>query len=258
MVYGPEVVCLLKTRTSKRWFAKPRIAGRKSCFFKKMVACIAVLAIGSFAFGDLVIPGGLPGWWPGGPGDPPDGLTRAQVHGFSADPNLNAPPDWTYDGFQPSVPDSWTMPGGLQYGVDASFWPVHYLGGGYLNDGSGIWLNDQTITKRMGNLRINEWIKEFYVLVIWHSPGGGMLGVDVDSELATDVVTQTMAQYDDGNWHATIVEGTIEPQPNWEDFTFTCIGATFIDTIMIGTHCPEPATLCLLVFGGMMVLKRRH
>ena len=215
-------------------------------FLRKMLVCFTVLAFSSVAFGDLVLPGGLPGWWPGGPGDSPDGVTRAQVHGFSFDPNLNMAPDWTYDGFQPSTPDTWTLPGGIQYNMPATYWPVHFAGGGALNDGYGIWMNDEFITKRMGNSRVEEWVKEFYVLAIWHSPAGGALGISVDSELLTDEINLTEAQYDDGNWHATIIEGTIDPQPNWEDFTFNSLGSVFIDTLMIGTHCPEPATLCLL------------
>ncbi len=228
-------------------------------FFKKMVVCITVLAIGSFTFGDLIIPDGPPSWWPETPGSPPDELTRAQMHGFTSDPNLNLPPDWTYNGYTPSVGDLWTLPGGITYGDGAAFWPVRYLSSSYLNDGVGIWLDhNDSISKLMGNQRVEEWTKNFYVLAIWHNPTGGNLHIDIESELPGDIITASETRYDDGSWHATVINGTIEPQPNWEEFTFTSMGNIFIDTIMIGTHCPEPATLCLLALGGITVLRRRH
>jgi PEP-CTERM motif len=222
----------------------------------------------------------LPGWWPDDPYGNPDGVTRAQYHSFMTDPNLNLPPDWTYDGFQPSVPDNWTTNGIMQYqaagpGPDpfyfGSAWPEDLAG-----DDIGAYLIPEelvSISKLMGNLRMDDWEKEYYVLAIW--AGEGILDISVDSQFPNDIVTGTQIQYDDAGYHATILEGLIIPQPDWETFTFDFMPAPitdatgaiigyetlFIDSIYIGTHCvPEPGTVAMLIaLAGLafVALRRR-
>ena len=140
------------------------------------VLCIVIaLTVTSAANGAWGIPA-PPDWFQ----VPPDGATRLQYHSFHADPNLNQPPDWTYDGFDPSQPDQWTMPQGVQYNMQnpkpwAFYWEsggggagVPPLPTGFLNDNIGASLpQGGTLTKRMGNRADDRMIKEFYALVIW-------------------------------------------------------------------------------------------
>ncbi len=118
----------------------------------------------------------------------------------------------------------------------------------------------------MGNLRQDDWTKEFFGVVIWEGPAGASLSIDVNSEADTtisltqyDIVEPTML-----NWRATVFEGLIEPQPDWEqfDFTFTGLGSAIavVDSIYVGTQCvPEPSTLVLLLgFGGLCALRYRR
>ncbi len=62
-----------------------------------------------------------------------------------------------------------------------------------------------------------------------------------------------------GNWYiyAGLVE--IEPNPKGEWLTFDVVECTNIEEIVIDTICiPEPATLGLMGFGGLMMLLRRR
>lgn len=197
-----------------------------------------------------------PDWWQ----FPPDGGTRLQYHSFQTDPNLNLDPDYTYDGFTPSVPDSWTLPPDIMYGVAIpNFWPILWSGhAGNLNDGIGALLpTAATLTKHMGNLHVDSLDKEFYALAIWSGPG--TLTMSVTSEAGASI-TSTQTQYGEAGWFATILEGTISPQPDWEDFSFAFSnGQVYLDSIYVGTHCvPEPASCGLLLVGVLAVGYRRR
>ncbi len=227
---------------------------------RKFLVVAILLTFVPVAAATLTIPA-PPDWWPD-PYGPSDGLTRAQFHDFSADPNAGMPPDWTYDGFTPVVQDTWTLSPNLIYDIPVEShggqdWPVMWEGyGERLNDGVGAWVADETLTKRMGNERY-DYIKEIYALAIWYSPGGASLSIDVTSELPGDIVNVYQTDYVDGTWHATVLEGTIIPQPNWEDFDFVFSGPAFLDCIYIGTHCPEPTTIVLAAAGAFAALRRR-
>jgi len=205
---------------------------------------------------------------------PPGGTTRLQHHSFHADPNLNQQPeDWTIDGFVPSQPDSWAMPPGVipqNYNQPADMpWAAYWasggagvpLAGGFLNDNIGLVLTQGgTLTKTMGNRADENEIKEFYALAIWslmRGQGVPQLTISVSSPGA--IVNTTTAETGEAGTFATVIEGTIEPQPDFEDFSFTFSGPALLDEIYIGTHCtPEPATVSLLALGGLAVLRRRR
>ncbi len=211
----------------------------------------------------------LPAWWPDDPNGSPDGVTRAQYHSLKTDPDQNQSPDWTYNGFNPSIPDDWTT-SGLGFGSEGPGPNPFYFGPNkYQNpagDGFGANLPEVpeiSISKKMGNLRPEQtkMKKEFFVLVVW--AGEGTLDIGVTSELTTDqVIPLTTCPCDDAGYHATYFQGIIDPQPNWETFTFNFHPAPryntseeivgyemlFLDSVYVGTHCvPEPGTLAMLL-----------
>jgi len=200
-----------------------------------------------------------PDWWQ----VPPDGMTRLQHHSFHADPNLNQPPDSTYDGFIPSQPDQWTLPQNIQYNTqNPTPWGVYWEGGPinpFLNDNIGATLDGPgTLTKRMGNLRNEDMIKEFYALIIWSGPAGA-LSVNVCSEPDTTVTTDFTFENGEACMWGTVVQGTIIPQPDWEDFSFSFNTGVFVDEVYIGTYCvPEPASLLILALGGIAMMRRKR
>lgn len=221
---------------------------------RKTSIVVTLLAMSGVANAALTLPPPPP-WWQ----VPPPPGTRLQYHSFHSDPNLNMPPDWTAESFVPPQPDLWTMPGDTVYNQPvvppwAIYWPGYP---GPLNDNTGAYLpTGGIVTKRMGNLRDDLMYKEFYALIIW--TGSGTLNMSVSSEAGTTVSSNTMF-FTDGGMNASIIEGTITPQPDWELFTFTFSGqGVYLDEAYIGTHCvPEPVTMALLVLGGLLTAGRR-
>jgi len=221
-----------------------------------LLCIIVLLAVTSAANAAFPVPD-PPDWW-----GSPDEFTRLQHHSFHADPNLNQPPDSTYDGFVPSIQDVWTLPGGITYNQDnPSSWGAYWTGnpGGNLNDNIGANLPDGgTLTKAMGNMANEEMIKEFYALVIW---SGSEASVDISVSSPETVVEETFEwEGGEAGLFATVLEGTITPQPDKEDFSFAFTGTAFVDEIYVGTHCvPEPSTIAMLCLGafGLLLHPRR-
>jgi hypothetical protein len=68
-------------------------------------------------------------------------------------------------------------------------------------------------------------------------------------------------------WRTDAYEFIIEPNPRWEKIglKFRRMGVegpfevgAYIDQVVIDTICPEPASLALLAFGGLALLRRRR
>ena len=61
------------------------------------------------------------------------------------------------------------------------------------------------------------------------------------------------------DWMSSVWEFTIEPNPEYELISLAPYECTmYIDEIVVDTICvPEPATLCLLAFGGFMLRRKR-
>ena len=234
------------------------------------VLVLAVCASATASFAGALVP--FPDWWTWPP-FPPDGTTRLQYHSFQADPNLNLPPDWTQDGYPPSHPDMWSLPQGVTYNVQTGYPPGLFytvgLNAPALADGLGMSLMEPgTLTKDMGNWRLEENWKEIFACVIWYGPAGATLDIGVTSEDDTEIET-VQVDYREATlpcWRATVLTGTIRPQPDWEVFDFNFGGfdvgteGILIDSIYVGTHCiPEPGTLILLfgLLGGLALRRRR-
>ena len=63
-------------------------------------------------------------------------------------------------------------------------------------------------------------------------------------------------------WFKRSYWGVIKPNPLWEEFNFyfqsDSESAVLLDSVHIATECvPEPATLCLLGLGGLMLRRRK-
>ncbi len=211
----------------------------------------------------------FPNWWKVS-GDPLDGVTRTQYHAFHSDPNTAPSPDWEYNGFQPVVLDNWTTTIVTQFDVDTpgGASPFFDSGGTRHGDQFGksalISTEGGQMSKLMGNLDQPDWIKLFHVEIIWF--GGDTsadVSIDVQAAGVVDITQTTIDDDDDPNWHWTSIDGTIIPQPDRETFLFNFAAVTnpiYVDSVYVGTHCviPEPATLSLLVLGGLAVMRPRR
>ena len=243
------------------------MTARKSIVTAVIIITLAAASVASAAF-PIPAP---PDWFV----VPPDGATRLQHHSFHADPNLNQPPDWTANGFDPAIPDQWTMPTPVTYNVanPNAPWGVYWenggggagvpLYGGFLNDNIGADLpQGGTLTKKMGNLADESKIKEFYALMIWAGVPGTFTQLDMSVSSPGTTVNTTTFEAGEAGLFATVIEGTITPQPDFEDFSFVFSGPTFVDEVYIGTHCvPEPSTtvlLCMGAFGLLLSARRRR
>ncbi len=202
-----------------------------------------------------------PDWWKI-PGDPNDGRTRTQFHSFLQNPNQLASPDYTYDGYPPSVADQWTTPAidpnaYNQPIPNSSPYPFIDPDGAPYGDGFGAYIGQAgTLSKLMGNRFVPTWTKEIFLAIIWKGAGTLTLGVTPSSGTAS--VSQTN-QDEANDWHVSWLEGTIYPQPNSETFalTFSQAGA-WVDSVWVGTHCiPEPSAVLLVAVGALLGLRRR-
>ncbi len=232
-----------------------------------VIAAIALCALtSSMAFATTTIDD-LPDWWKV-PGDPPDGVTRTQFHGFHSDPATLPSPDYQYDGFIPCQQDVWNTSAIGMYDVDIAPNPF-VANDGHTDDDpwqKGAWIPEAgVVTKEMGNLDNPLMIKEFWVELHWW-------GADCnDIQLAVicdgyDVVQNcyTITDAMDPNWHVSYMYGTIWPQPCFETFVIQSMnGSIYLDDLWIGTHCvPEPASAAGMIAGcaglvGLVIRKRK-
>lgn len=218
-----------------------------------VVVMVAVL-FGSSAFSDYLEPPlHKPDWWKV-PGDPADGMTRTMYRSFITDPN---PPDdngdYTYNGFTPSISDSWTDNLNLGYfvswGPDCPEYGDRYC----LNTEPPIALN---VT--LGNRSVQNGVKYYFIQTVGRSLGAG----DHELELIRTEDGGADPWWDPDHVHTTdwidcdndglgdIGVSTwsgklLVEQPDWETFAFW-VASDLVDSMWIGTHCiPEPATLTL-------------
>ena len=179
---------------------------------------------------------------------------------------------------------------------DAQLYPSDWLGGEVQPPSGGItgWLNVDTVTgsNRQGLLKleaiqasiqnpvvftlvwhIDNWDrpweeKHFFAeSEFWSNVNGSQNSDELfsadDSYLLDDNAVheelEFLAGQHWGRWHSW---GTLVPNPEYEEMintiVFTQPGIMLIDYMHIATECvPEPATIALLSFGGLLLRKRK-
>jgi len=123
---------------------------------------ITLMGFASVVQADYMIPPMGPSWWT----LPCDEFTRLQYHSFITDPDLNLDPDYTCDGYTPSVPDQWTCPDAYNNVLvppQLSDW----------GDGIAILVGDgEEFSKPMGNLANPSVDKEYWVQIVFKAVDG--------------------------------------------------------------------------------------
>jgi hypothetical protein len=119
----------------------------------------------------------------------------------------------------------------------------------------GVWPLSGEITTTIPNRPDPLPYKDIWVQLTWAQQAPNVF--PAVSETRFGVASTLLAETPlPGGWfHSTYVIH-LEPNPDWESLLIT--GAINVDEMVIDTICaPEPATLCLLVIGGVALLRRR-
>ena len=224
-------------------------------FSKATVVLMGVCLLSHVAMGDYMIPPMGPTWWT----VPPENNVRLQYHSFITDPDLNLEPDYTLDGYTPSVSDDWNCPDSYNNVLtppQLSDW----------GDGKAIRVEaDEDFSKLMGNRSNVNVDKEYFVEMVFRAVDG-QYGTFPESPELDITAPGSIYEHEgfsggDGKngWWRVSWSGTIMPQPAQETFTFYFSEAVYVDSVWIGTYCvPEPGTLSLLLLGGLVVSRKRR
>jgi hypothetical protein len=232
----------------------------------KNMRILVVFSVVAFLFATSVAwavvvpaPPNAPSWWKI-PGDPLDGATRTQYHGFTGNPNDDT--FGTYNGFIPDLGDVWTFDFGPNH-LTPTFNTAIPDGLPTIAYGDGIGFEAIPLPgdfiKTMGNRENERKIKQFYAGILWFDASPTMnstLDIEVYADAEVTGTQYTIVQPDSG-WRFTYVTGVIIPQPSHEHFEvdFGATGDVYVDSFWAGTHCvPEPSTIAMMLFGGLGVV----
>ena len=209
---------------------------------KLIVLALCIVFVGSTAWADDYNP---PPWY-----DPGNDSMTLQGWEFGINNNGNNPlPDWGQNvyGFQPAT----VTPGGAGVGG----WVDH------LDGRNGVWGLSGSIEIPIYNDPILRPEKIVWVQVTWQAqePGGvpDVGGVPIPG-FDTTPAQLIDEQPADPNWDWTYstYEYRIFPNPDFEIVLIQ--GDIWVDEVVVDTWClPEPISASLVVFGGLMALRRR-
>ena len=214
--------------------------GKEKNMSRLLSVTLTLLIVCSASFADDIHP---PPWQRGS-----DGTTMAQWEFLTSDPNPI--PDILSNRYGPTIMSVYP-------GVGQAWWEIW-------GDRDGVWPLSGTIEIEIANRPEPLPYKDIWVQVTWAEQAPGTAPYvwetisGLDAQLIDEIPlgpTAELPPAGDTWWHSTYLIH-IEPNPDFEIVRID--GAVMIDEIVIDTICiPEPATLGLLLIGGLALLRRR-
>ena len=168
---------------------------------------------------------------------------------------------WEFGSDQSIVaPDSYVNPGGTPMLTVAGDFPfTAWVQEDYGH--FGVWKFEDYIVIDLPNIIDNEPHKEIWIQLTYaaDSIGQGFPPTFLTQPGGSTPILVNQEQVDDVYWHETY-SITIEPNPDFETIWIQPRNCTFyVDEIVIDTisTTPEPASICLLGMGALVLLRKR-
>lgn len=127
----------------------------------------------------------------------------------------------------------------------------------------GVWENEglEEVVLEVPNQMIRNPYKEIYVEIGFLGDLVGFSIIPIPFGGAVTLIDQKIEVVDPvSNWKKLMARFIIEPNPDREKICYSFLGQmSAIDYVIVNTICvPEPLTISLLGFGGLMMWRRRR